>query len=202
MSAPLVAKRDRNASGIWSRKSVIDGWPRRLGQIAAYIRTISTIEASQPRRPRRCSCKVLRKTLRNMCVLLGVVGEEGLLQLGLGTLEVHDGVPADLLDEGVERALRSTARQHVVLHGQVANAGESCEGCGVDRLGKRGSDVMERPLAQKVQPVDRYELACPEDPDPVRDALHLAEHVGAQEDRPAGRLVFMQDRVELLLRKR
>src|SRR6478735_7250970 len=139
MSAPLEAKRDRNASRIWSRKSVIDGWPRRLGQIAAYIRTISTIEASQPRMPRRCSCKVLRKTLRSMSVLPGVVGEEGLLQLGLGTLEVHDGVPADLLDEGVERALRSTARQHVVLHGQVANAGESCEGCGVDRLGRRSS---------------------------------------------------------------
>jgi hypothetical protein len=41
------------ALGIWFRKSLIDGWLRRLGQIAAYIATSRAKLKLQPTSERR-----------------------------------------------------------------------------------------------------------------------------------------------------
>src|SRR4029079_8669436 len=121
MSAPAVANRDRNASGIWSRKSLIDGWSRMLGQIAAYMSTSRTTATTQPPRLRRWSWRVLRATLCSIVLTPAVVGEEGLLELGLGAREVAQRELPQCLDDAVEGGLRGVTGQRVVDHGQLAD---------------------------------------------------------------------------------
>src|SRR5512146_1287130 len=123
MSAPVAANSERNAAGIWSRKSDIEGWSRTLGQIATYIATSRTSATAQPSRLRRWSKSVLPAMSRSTGAVPGVEGEERVLQVGLGTLEVVDAVLADPLDEGVEGLLGSVAGQHVAVgHPQVTDS--------------------------------------------------------------------------------
>src|SRR4249919_1627153 len=127
MSAPVVANRLRKASGIWSRKSLRDGWLAMLGQIAAYIKTIRTIATNQLNRLRRWSLSVLARTLCSIVLTRPVVGEERLLQLCLGAREVPERMPAQRLHDLVQCVLGSTARQSVVGHNEVAHPRKGCE---------------------------------------------------------------------------
>src|SRR6476620_8812141 len=108
MSGPDAAKSDRSASGIWSRKSDMVGWSRTLGQIATYIATRRASATDQPSRLRRWSNSVLASTSRSTAApgeVVRVEREEGLLEVGLGALEVVDAVLGDPLEQRVERVL-------------------------------------------------------------------------------------------------
>ena len=100
------------ALGIWFRKSPIDGWLRRLGQIATYIATSSARLRLQAMSARRWSCRVLTPDATQHGRASGsVVGQEGLLQLGLRALEVGDVMSGDFLQQRVQRGLRRGAGQ-------------------------------------------------------------------------------------------
>src|SRR5881392_3829685 len=105
MSAPVAANSARNALGMRSRKSFMDGWSRRLGQMATYIATSSVRLTAQASRLRRWSYRVFDATLRSMLGLRRVIGQERLLQLCLRAFQVEHPVPGQLLDQRVEGRL-------------------------------------------------------------------------------------------------
>src|SRR5665647_465874 len=177
MSAPDVANSERKASGIWSRKSLKDGWSRTLGQTATYIATSSTRATDQPSRPRRWSYRVLVKMLRSIIVPRPVVAEEGFLQRGRRACEVLHRPCADLLEQGVERLLRGAAGQHPSGDGQVPDAGDAGEIRGRDVLAETRPHPVQRLRGEVLQPLDRDQPPVANDADPVRDAFHLAEHM-------------------------
>src|SRR5512141_1830065 len=158
MSAPDAANRDRNASGIWSRKSDIDGWSRTLGQIATYIATSRTSATDQPSRLRRWSHAVLVRTSRSIRPTPGVEGQERLLEVGLGALEVIDAVLGDPLDQSVEGLLGSAAGHHVPLgHPQVADTGNPLEVRRRDLVQEGGPHPVQGLRREHLQLLNRHQ---------------------------------------------
>src|SRR5690348_14970510 len=176
MSAPLAANSDRNASGIWSRKSDMEGWSRTLGQIATYIATRSTRASDHPSRLRRWSNSVLPSTSRSTAAPLEVARverEERLLQVGLGALEVVDAVLGDPLEQRVERVLGGVAGEHLTVDPDVSDPGHVLEVRRPDVVEEGGAHPVQGVGGEHLQLLHRHQPALPEHPDPVGDALHL-----------------------------
>src|SRR6478736_5622428 len=66
ISALEVANRDRNASGIWSMKPLMDGWDWMAGHTAAYMATIRARETAQASSVLLWSRSVFTRTLASM----------------------------------------------------------------------------------------------------------------------------------------
>src|SRR5690242_13751482 len=113
-----------------------------LGHSAAYIPTHNTSPSAQASRARRWSYSVFDEIRCSNLGLPSVVGQEGLLEFGLGAFEVDQLVSRELLHHRVEGRLRRAAGQLAVANGHVANPGQGGEGGGVDGRGKPGAHVM------------------------------------------------------------
>ena len=185
MSAPEVAKRLRNASGIWARKSRIDGCAldarpdrdvhRDEEQDHHAGTTRGTTAAG-----RRGSCARTSRSIGCLPVP-AVVGEEGLLQLGLGAPRSTTGWCAIRLSNGVERGLRrarSGAGRSSTAH--VAHARHrrrSPPRARPRRTGpRRGAATWRAGASSRSTATSRPALSTPIR---VGDPLHLAEHVRA-----------------------
>src|SRR6476661_7158207 len=213
MSAPEVANMERNASGIWSMKSPIEGWSRTVGHTAAYMATSRTRDRDHASRLRPWSRSVFARTLasisasrpcrdhgvRAAVAVNAVVAQERVLQRGLGAFEVVHLPGTDPLQQGVQRRLRGAAAERAPVDQHIPQAGDSGEVGGGHILGEAGPHLVQGPCGEVLQPLHRDQLSAAHDADPVGDALHLAQHVGGEQRRAAVGRVFKQDGVEDLL---
>ena len=144
--------------------------------------------------PLHRSRTVLVKTLasiRHVILLIAVVGEEDLFEVGLLGGDVHDVVKRSATVFKQRLSIFPVVREHVTrwfFDGRRrAHRAAVAKTAGVDRLSRRSSSTvrMRLRLAGWRNDLECDQVAVADDPDPVRDPLHLGQCVAGEEHRPA-----------------
>src|SRR4051794_19538243 len=116
--------------------------------------------------------------------MVAVLREEDVLEVRFAADDVDDAVLSGGCDHGSDGAV-DPHPDEVPRGLDVAHSWQILEQRGRDRRRERQLDVMERELADRLDPVDLDEAALPDDRHAVARPVHLVDDVRRQEDRPA-----------------